>query len=214
MYWKITTNLCYDLTNERLEILKRVNSLQTSFDLHIRFGNIRNLLKWYRNIRYLLNNIRSDVDIFTSITKYTVKKDPYRFMNFFHRLGVSGYKYILLANVGSLSINKDIMVEKEEYIEWMYRVLDTHDEEKNQTVRLIREKNMTNCHYGTTMQPISIHGEPIHCGITERSNDNCKVDPECLSCKDFRYCGGRCVLIPCMFDKTIYDRAMNEYFNY
>lgn len=207
--FKLTTNLIYPLTKDRLEIIKRVHSLQTSFDLKIRFGNIRNLLTWYRNCIYILKNIRDDLEVICSITKYTISKDPIRLMNFFNHIGFHGYKYILLSDAGRYTEN-DLGYDKEEYHKWMHKVLDTHDY-KNQTIQLILGKNMTNCQYGDTVQPVNIYGKEITCPILGDNNDECLLPEECLHC-NLRYkCGGRCKLIQCTFYEDIYDRTVKEY---
>ena len=207
--WKLTTNLCYELLDNRLEVLKRVHSLQTSFDLRIRFKKLKNLLLWYRNCRYILENIRDDLEVICSITKYTIEKDPYKLMKFFNDIGFHGYKYILLANTGNYQ-ESELGYNKEEYHKWMNRVLDTHDI-KNQTIQLILGKNMSNCQYGEIVQPISIYGKEITCPILGENNDKCLLPQECLNCNKRYKCGGRCKLIRCMFYEDIYDRSVKEY---
>lgn len=207
--WKLTTNLIYDLNPTRIEVLNKVHSLQTSFDIKIRYKNIRNLLKWFRNCQYILKNIRQDLEVICSITKYTIHKDPYKLMNFFHHMGFNGYKYILLSNAGNYTHN-DLFYDKEEYHQWMNRVLDTHDY-KNQTITLILNRNMTNCQYGDIVQPINIYGKEITCPILGDNNDECLLPKECMNCMNRSKCGGRCKLIPCMYYDDIYNRTVDEY---
>lgn len=212
IHWKMTTNLCFPLTEDRIEVIKRLYSIQTSFDINIRFGNIRNLLMWYRNCKYILKNVRQDLEVFTIITKYLIKKDVFRLMRFYNeKMGFHGYKYVILMNSGNYLNHKDIGVTKEEYVEFMNRVLDTKDIVHNNTILLILEKNMTNCFFGDSCQPINIYGKEQHCGIKEGNETNCRVAEECLSCKNYHNCGGRCRLVPCMFDEDLYNRVVNEY---
>lgn len=211
IHWKMTSNLCFPLTKERIEVIKKVYSIQTSFDVNIRFGNIKNLLMWYRNCKYILKNIRKDLEVFTIITKYLIKKDPFKLMNFYvSKMGFKGYKYVILMNAGSYNDNKDIGVTKEEYVEFMNRVLDTKDVVHNNTIILLLEKNMTNCFFGSECQPLDIYGREQFCGIKEKSNGCNRVAEECLTCKYYSNCGGRCVLVPCMYDDNLYKRIKNE----
>lgn len=204
--YKLVTNLCYPLTKERIELIKRVDSIQTSFDIHIRFGNIKNLVRWYHNCKYIINNIRSDLEVVTTINKYSVKKDPNRFYKFFKNMNFSSYVYFHLSCLGSLHRNMDIYVDKDEYKTWMLKVLEIEDY-KNNTIRVIVNKEWLGCNYHYT-QPIDPHGNLVHCAAHERSNDNCWNREECMTCKFFNTkCGGACCSTPCMFDEEIYDKA-------
>lgn len=204
--WKITTNLCYDLTPNRLLAIQTLDTIQTSFDIGIRFGNIRNLLKWRSNVRYILKNIRQDLDVICCLSKIVIQKDPRKLMRFFNKMGFFGYRYIPICESGNARKNP-VSITREEFHEWMYKLLDIGDVEHNQTFDLIFNNSLTNCHYGTDCTPINRDGKPVHCGITERMYSNCITGYECLFCEDYQDCGGRCPLIPCLYNKDLYDKC-------
>lgn len=208
--YKLVTNLCYDMTPERREVLDRVNSLQTSFDIEIRFGNMRNLMRWYRNCRELLSTTRPDLEVICTITKHIINKGPEKIIKLFHHMGFNAYKFAVASHLGTFSRNKDLWVTKEEHIEFMNKMLDIKDT-KNGTIKEIKEHTWTACKY-MELQPINQRGDLVHCAAWEKVNSPCLNNVQCLMCKDYRYCGGRCCSTPCMFDKSIYDRVMNEFY--
>lgn len=204
--WKITTNLCYDLTPNRLLAIQTLDTIQTSFDIGIRFGSIRNLLKWRSNVKYILKNIRQDLDVICCLSKQSIRKGPIRLKKFFNRIGFAGYKYVPICESGSAN-NNDVSITKEEFHEWIRQLLKIRDIEHDQTFDLIFNRTITSCHYGLSCTPINIDGKQIHCGIIERMHSDCIVGDECLFCEDYKDCGGRCPLIPCLYNKELYDRC-------
>lgn len=207
--FKMVTNLCYDLTPYRLLVLSNVNSLQTSFDIGIRFGNIKNLVKWYNNCKYLISK-GICLEVICTITKLVINKGPEKIMDFFNKIGFNGYKFAVGSYLGTFKNNKDLHVSKKEHIEFMNKMLDKPDI-KNGTIREIKERTWTACKY-MELQPINQNGKLVHCAAWEKVNSKCLNSTQCYSCMNYRYCGGRCCSTPCMFDKGIYDRVINEYY--
>ena len=219
IYWMCSTNLCYDLNLQRLRILNKINSVATSFDIGIRFGNIKNLVKWYNNCKFIIDNniINSGLEVYITLTKDVCNIDPKRFKDVFTKIGFTRYKYRPLAKAGPAysdeNYRKILYPTKDEFNNFIDKVLDLDDKTHNIFPWMILNKYVYSCNY-TKIQPLDPNGNKQECIFYEKYNCKCKIDPECYTCKDFRYCGGRCPLRDCMFDKNIYDKTKERYKDY
>lgn len=201
--YKVTTNLCYPLTEYRRKALENIDSLQTSFDIGIRFENIHNLLLWMRNVRELVK-VR-DIDVFCCLTNKLKPERIPKLIHMFYKMGFYGYKIIPICNVGSAKDN--YLIPSKQHVKDILTAMIEYDiSEGNETIDLFHDGMFTICPYGTECTPINSNVEIKNCGIKERENCHCSNDPECYICPNFQYCGGRCVLIPCYYDKDLYDR--------
>lgn len=202
IFFKITTNLCYEMTPYREKVMMSVGSLQTSFDIGVRFGNIHNLLLWKRNAEYITKK-RTDVDVFCCITnRLAVDRIP-KLIHMFSKIGFCGYKFIPICNAGSARDN-DTMPTKQHILDIIKRAVECDSSYSNQTIDLINDNMFMNCHYGRECTPIDSDGNIKNCGIIEKENDHCDNDANCYMCENFNDCGGRCVLIPCYYDKELW----------
>lgn len=219
IYWMCSTNMVYELTPQRLRILRKIDSVATSFDLDIRFGNIYNLIKWYHNCRYVIKNkvTKSGLEVYLTLTKKVCSIDPKRFMNLFVKMGFIRYKYRPLAKAGpgyiDENLRKILYPNKKEFNEFIDKVLDLDDKTHNIFPWMILNGYVHSCNY-TRIQPLDPNGDKRECIFSEAYDCKCKIDPECYSCKEYRYCGGRCPLRDCMFDKNIYDKTKEKYKDY
>lgn len=206
--FKLVTNLCYDLTPIRIEILKEVDSLQTSFDIGIRFHDIRNLIKWYRNVKYVLNNINKDLEVIICLTRKLIKVDPLKISKLMNNLGVHGYRYSVTYNFGKILTNKYLLITKQEYIDFMNKVLDINDK-LDQTYKVILSGDITSCPYNSYTKAIDWNGNEVHCVCKERWNKNChnSID-SCLICKEYNTCGGKCEMVDCLYSKELYQKSL------
>lgn len=50
-FWRITTNLVKPLTVLDIAVLRQMDIITTSFDIGVRFGSIKQLLTWMRNVK-------------------------------------------------------------------------------------------------------------------------------------------------------------------
>jgi len=201
--WKVTTNLCYPLTTYRRKVLENIFSLQTSFDIGIRFGNIHNLLLWMRNARELAK-VRT-IYVFCCITNKLKPERIPKLIHMFYKIGFHAYKLIPIGNSGRAK-NSHLIPSRRHMKDILTAMIEYDTSEGNETIDLIQDGMFTNCHYGTECTPINSNGEIKNCGIIERENSHCDNASECCICPNFQYCGGRCVLIPCYYDKDLYDR--------
>ena len=207
--FKLVTNLCYDLNPTRISILKEVESLQTSFDIGIRFHNINNLLKWYKNVKYVINNVNSELEVIICLTKKLIKINPLKISKLMNNLGVHGYRYSVTYNFGKALNNKNLSITKQEYIDFMNKVLDINDK-LDQTYKVILSGDITSCPYNSYTQAIDWNGKEVHCVCKERWDKKChnSID-NCLICKDYTLCGGKCEMVQCLYSKELYNKALN-----
>ena len=73
----ITTNLCYKISNEILDILKRIHYVSTSWDTKVRFKEEGQQELWMKNCEFLVDN-GIDLQINTVLTKDLVAKQELR----------------------------------------------------------------------------------------------------------------------------------------
>ena len=78
------TNLVYILTDTKLDILKKCDTV-VSFDLKTRFSNVRELFLWYHNAKKLLKT--TDAGIGICITKYFKKDKIEKSFKLFDKMG-------------------------------------------------------------------------------------------------------------------------------
>lgn len=206
--FKLVTNLCYPLTEDRINIIREVESLQTSFDIGIRFHNIRNLLQWYRNVKYVLENVNKKLEVIICLTKKLLPHEPRKISKLMHDLGVFGYRYSATYEFGKILTNKDLLLTKEEYISFMNKVLDLQDP-LDQTYLVILNGDITSCPYNSYTQAVNCKGEDVHCVCKERWDKKCHNSMnECLLCSKYSICGGKCEMVDCLFDNGIYNKAI------
>ena len=209
--WMCSTNLVYELTPIRIEVIKKINSVATSFDIGIRFGNIRNLSLWYHNVKRLISEgIKPELEVYVTLTKQVLEISPFKWKRFFDKLGICEYKYRMLGMSELVLQHPEVIPTKEEFNKFMNEMLDVKDYEKNMYPLFIKNKYMHNCNY-THITPMGPDGEIHECIFAECYECNCKIDPKCLACKYYKFCGGRCPLRPCMFDIDVYNRVIEEY---
>lgn len=204
----LVTNLCYPLNYARKNLLYEFSEIQTSFDTHIRFGNIKNLLYWRRNIKLLLK-MGIHIRVSICITKYLVNQDPKRYAKFFHHLGAYSYSFINLFDVGRTHKNlNELMPERKEYHDWVDKVIDM-DDSKCEFFNFVMD-NKFGCDYKDSIA-MDVDGTPMHCMCYEKKDQDCTVSPECLSCNQFSDCGGRCAVTPCIYyNKEQYKKIRDK----
>lgn len=91
MWWSITTNLTYKLTDEIKMFFKHCffkTGIGTSYDYGIRFENQRQEDLWKENIKWLVDE-GFNVTLMVSVTNDLVDKDPYEFLDFVKSLNIN-----------------------------------------------------------------------------------------------------------------------------
>lgn len=218
-YWRISTNLGYDLTPERKKLLLRMKQIRVSFDVGIRFGSIVNLLKWYRNIQWLIKhtgNVYMNICLSTALLKH----DPIDLLKMLDTLRIKQYAFERIANVGAAQKHSEIIPTYKEVDDWLCKIYEL--ERRNQfqcrcqdiqNIRLGIQNHPEQC-YGkqccTRTLTINADGTIGNCpnnakeNIVATTNDKASnvvevirgekhiPKQQCLLCKWFIYCRGGC----------------------
>ena len=205
--FKITTNLCYKLTDKRKEILKRCNLVSTSFDLKIRFQNIKELSLWYHNCKEILKY--NKVLCICTLSTYTTSIEPKRLVKLFNEIGFTQYIFSPMILSGSLDRNKDLIPSYDEYNNFMMKVAKISDK-RNKSILIYKIHRLLGC-ISKYNRVITNKGEIINCHI---KNDCEIIDSDCYLCDNFKICGGKAPCIKeCLFSKNVYDEAIRSYKN-
>ena len=195
-----TTNLIYELIPYRINTLKMINILHTSFDPKIRFDNVKQLFLWYHNLKKI-REFHPDIDVFVCLTRKLIKIEPKRISKFFNKLNID-YTIIPLMKYGEASHNP-MSPNKLEAEEWLIRLHNLHDKH-NKTEELIDVRNFTNCQYGNTMQCINYNGDKVTCIVKPDCLYKGKLQEKCKNCGNLFMCGSSCILVDCYFSEDLY----------
>lgn len=208
-YKKFTmyTNLCYKLTEEKLEILKRCDSI-VSFDLKTRFSNARELFLWYHNAKKLLKT--TDAGIGICITKYFKKDKIEKAIKLFDKMG---FKTINFMQVNALADDiKKLQLNQTEMWDFIKELIRIHKEKKYKikdlTLGQIYHRKFSVCYTKEQIPTVLPDGRIVN-GCYIYPGDMCYGFAQCLMCEDYEICGGRCILTPCYFDKDLYEEVKN-----
>lgn len=199
-----TTNLVYELTPYRINTLKMISTLHTSFDPKIRFDNVKQLFLWYHNLKKI-REFHPDIDVFVCLTRKLIKIEPKRISKFFNKLNID-YTIIPLMCYGSALYNS-MVPQRLEAEKWLYRLISL-DDRHNKTAKLIENRNFTNCQYGATMQCIDFKGDKVQCIVDHNCNYKGKIQKRCSECSNLFMCGGTCTHIGCYFFEDLYKKII------
>ena len=199
------TNLVYILTDTKLDILKKCDTV-VSFDLKTRFSNVRELFLWYHNAKKLLKT--TDAGIGICITKYFKKDKIEKSFKLFDRMG---FKTINFMQVNALNENiRDMQLNKHDMHEFIRELIRIHKERKYKikdlTLGQIYHRKFSVCYSKENIPSVLPDGRIIN-GCYIYPGDKCYGYAQCLMCEDYDICGGRCILTPCYFDKDLYEEV-------
>lgn len=109
----IQTNLVYTMTKERLDFLKSLDFVGTSWDHRIRFENKQEMI-WNKNVDILINE-GLDLHVTVSLTKDLVTETkPIEILNFMHNKGFKNILFERLTPTGSATKNSKIFPNSNE----------------------------------------------------------------------------------------------------
>lgn len=203
--FKVTTNLCYELTDKRKEILKRCNLLSTSFDVKIRFKNTKMLSLWYHNCKELLKDKK--ILLSCTVSSETTKIDPNKFINLFEKMGFTQYLFSPMVSAGEMCSNSNLVPTFDEYNKFMMEVVK-HKSPHNKNL-LLYKINCTLACVGLDRLMVNAKGKVRGCFV----EGNCvHADPNCFGCENYKICGGKSPCHPdCLFSKEVYEQAIESY---
>lgn len=202
--FKITTNLCYKLTDKRKEILRRCNLVSTSFDIKVRFDNVKMLSLWFHNCKELLKE--NNVLCICTISNEVIKIDPNRFINLFEKMGFTQYVFSPMVVAGKTCSNANLIPTVDEYNKFMMEVVK-HKSPKNKNLLLYKIHSTITC-IGLD-RFISAKGKIRGCFV---KGDCDHVDSNCFGCENYKICGGKSPCHQeCLFSKEVYEQAIESY---
>lgn len=117
--WRISTNLCYEMTSKRLQILSKMSEIRVSFDVGIRFNNIKNLLQWKKNVTYLSKKLKYPLFFNICLTKQLLQHKPLHILKMLDSFKVKIFSLERITLSGNAINNKDIIPTYEEIDNWL-----------------------------------------------------------------------------------------------
>lgn len=120
--WRISTNLCYELTPERLEILKHMKQIRVSFDVGIRFHTLRNLLRWYHNVKTIEQLYPGALFLNVCLTKQLLQHDPIQLLQIMHKLNIKQLGLERITLKGNAKNNQEIIPSYKEIDTWLCKL--------------------------------------------------------------------------------------------
>lgn len=216
--WRISTNLGYKLTPKKLEILQLMKQVRTSFDVGIRFGNMRNLMMWLRNVQALSK--KTDLYMNICLTRQMISHSPENVIRMLESLGVKRYGFERITLSGRAKEHTKIVPRYEDVDDWLCKLYAIEESgrcachcDDIQRIRLGIQGHEEQC-YGKEccMQTITINADGTVGNCPNNARENivgtaedkasmikdriCKkkhtVKSACLACSFFRACHGFC----------------------
>ena len=120
--WRISTNLCYELTPERLKILKRMKQIRISFDIGIRFHTIKNLMKWYHNVKTIKQVCPDALFLNICLTKDLLCHDPDQLLHVMQQLQIKQLGLERITLKGNAVKHQDIIPSYSEVDVWLCKL--------------------------------------------------------------------------------------------
>lgn len=233
--WRISTNLCYKLTDTHIKIFKLMSEIRISFDVKIRFNSIRNLLLWKNNILYLSKNIKVPLFLNISITKHLLKHDPKQLLKMMQFFGITQFGLERITLKGNALENKDIIPKYEDVDKWLcklYYDLKEYPNIKCLDIESLKQSisfNFNSC-YGKECccKTLTINSDGTIGNCPNNAHEvifgNLSTNPstiinnihkqqhairkECLVCDVFKYCRGYCYQIEWQNDECPYPKLL------
>ena len=100
-----------------------MRQVRTSFDIGIRFGTMKNLLVWLRNVQKLTKVM--DVYVNVCLTKQLLKHSPEQLMHMLDRMGVKSYGLERITVTGRAKKHQEIIPHYEDVDEWLCKLYDS-----------------------------------------------------------------------------------------
>ena len=219
--FRITTNLIYPLTEQRLYILRKIQHPMTSFDIGgIRFKNVKDISLWYHNAKRLIREKPHSAGVFVCIHKKFDENKTERLVKLFAKMGFADCVFIPVINYGNAAKN-DLAPNKEKVIKVLDILLSIKDKYKinHETFMLLKYKSYSGCYYDP-VKPLSLMRRIVCLAADKKGRFNIKrclfennnvctrfgCALECATCENYMDCGGRCLYSKCYYNKDIMER--------
>lgn len=125
VWWTTTTNLVYNLDDEKRSFMKEAlhRGISTSWDKGIRFDNEKQEQLWYKNVRTLQDDGHK-LTLMISLSRSVLAQDPKEFLQWVIDLGIPYLHLERITPNGNAILNREIMPSNRELDEWFVRLWD------------------------------------------------------------------------------------------
>lgn len=234
--WRITTNLCMELTDKRLDILEMMSEVRTSFDIGIRFGNIHNLLLWRSNVKKL-RKLGINVYLNVCLSQNLIHKNPLQLLRMLASLDISTLSFERITTSGAAAKNNYLIPSYEEIDAWLCELYSAAKSFPEIRIRTIEDvifglrKDRINCRADAcckSTMTINANGTVGTCpndaqdnvfgSIWQSAKDllliktstTCHIKKECLACEKFEHCFGGCAQLEWQGNTCPYPHRLAE----
>lgn len=238
--WQISTNLCYKLTQDKINIFKRSKKITTSFDIGIRFKNIKNLILWYKNVKKISSIDEINLKLNICLSKSIIKHNPLDILKFLDKLHINSVDFFQIIQTSEM--NSAMIPNNHVIDQWMCDLYKANKKfpkiqcsNINQVKNKILQKNAqyfcSNCCKSTiTINPdgtiINCPGDnyfdtigtiydPINM-IINNIDKKIKIKEKCFFCDHYKECQGWCRNITwndytCAFPERLFKEIKKDY---
>jgi radical SAM protein with 4Fe4S-binding SPASM domain len=133
MWWSVTTNLVFPLTEDKLEFIEKAlnNNISTSWDKGIRFSTKKQEDLWEKNVRTLTKipdfNLTCQISISRSITEMKPKEIIDKMID----LGINNLHLERISLDGNAKKNLDILPHNKEQDKWFLDFWEEYIKDEN-----------------------------------------------------------------------------------
>ena len=100
--------------------------------------------------------------------------------------------------------------DRKSYDDFMYDLVSIVDK-KTKDIQVFYNHLMYSCMYRHGSKPMDAEGNVLDCYIRGHVDD-LNTNFECLTCGNYKDCGGRSPCNPvCMFNRKVYEKAVESY---
>jgi len=120
MWWSVTTNLVFPLTQDKLDLIEKAfnNNISTSWDSGIRFENENQENLWEKNVRTLTAIPNFNMTVQISLSRSIMEMNPEELIEKFIDLKVNHLHIERISLDGNAKKNLDIMPHNQEQDKW------------------------------------------------------------------------------------------------
>ena len=125
VWWTVTTNLTYRLTDEIRSFMKEAlfNGISTSWDRNMRFENVKQEQLWRQNLQTLIAD-GHNVTLNISINRDIINMPPSELIDLIKSLGVNYVHFERITPNGNANLNPEIFPTNHELDQWMLQLWD------------------------------------------------------------------------------------------
>ena len=148
--------------------------------------------------------------VICTVTKYVVEHNVKRYVDFFNKIGFTQYQFSPIVLAGNALKDTGLAPKKDDYEKFMYDLVSIEDN-RTKDIEVFYNHLMYSCMYRNGQKPMDANGNVLDCYIRGHVDD-LNTNFECLTCDNYKDCGGRSPFNPvCMFDRKVYEKAVESY---